>query len=179
MAAVLATTLDWCVFCNIPSLQIIILWNSEKPQPSRSKWPPMPVPLTVTDGRRKVRNQPVCLWSSVMSWSYLSDVFAARNVPFSSRLKNLLWFSRLSVRKLDCHALICNSHLSLPDHQSVSTSRCHRNRGGAEPGRGHGPVDQRGELCLLGVAELPWPDRGLPSQEPLLGPSEESLGLHL
>lgn len=34
--------------------QIIILWNSEKPPPNRSKWPPMPVPLTVTDGRRKV-----------------------------------------------------------------------------------------------------------------------------
>uniref|UniRef100_M4AQK3 Exostosin-1c n=1 Tax=Xiphophorus maculatus TaxID=8083 RepID=M4AQK3_XIPMA len=35
--------------------QIIILWNSEKPPPSRSKWPPMPVPLVVTDSRRKVR----------------------------------------------------------------------------------------------------------------------------
>uniref|UniRef100_A0A3Q2Y1Y4 Exostosin-1c-like n=1 Tax=Hippocampus comes TaxID=109280 RepID=A0A3Q2Y1Y4_HIPCM len=34
--------------------QIIILWNSEKAPPSRSKWPPMPVPLTVTDGKRKV-----------------------------------------------------------------------------------------------------------------------------
>ncbi|KAK3532048.1 hypothetical protein QTP86_003544 [Hemibagrus guttatus] len=34
--------------------QIIILWNSEKPPPHRSKWPPMPVPLVVTDGKRKV-----------------------------------------------------------------------------------------------------------------------------
>uniref|UniRef100_A0AAQ4QC06 Exostosin glycosyltransferase 1 n=1 Tax=Gasterosteus aculeatus aculeatus TaxID=481459 RepID=A0AAQ4QC06_GASAC len=37
--------------------QIIILWNSEKPPPSRSKWPPMPVPLTVTDGRRKTTSR--------------------------------------------------------------------------------------------------------------------------
>ncbi|RVE66608.1 hypothetical protein OJAV_G00109090 [Oryzias javanicus] len=37
--------------------QIIIVWNSEKPQPSRSKWPPMPVPLTVTDGRRKTTSR--------------------------------------------------------------------------------------------------------------------------
>lgn len=36
------------------SPQIIILWNSEKPPPNRNKWPPMPVPLIVTDGRRKV-----------------------------------------------------------------------------------------------------------------------------
>ncbi|CAM4630646.1 unnamed protein product [Leuciscus chuanchicus] len=34
--------------------QIIILWNSEKSLPQRSKWPPMPVPLIVTDGRRKI-----------------------------------------------------------------------------------------------------------------------------
>lgn len=45
------------MLCKICLFQIIILWNSEKPQPSRSKWPPMPVPLTVSDGRRKVRNQ--------------------------------------------------------------------------------------------------------------------------
>ncbi|KAI7798859.1 exostosin-1c, partial [Triplophysa rosa] len=37
--------------------QIIILWNSEKPPPHRSKWPPMPVPLTVTDGRRKTSSR--------------------------------------------------------------------------------------------------------------------------
>ncbi|CDQ68388.1 unnamed protein product [Oncorhynchus mykiss] len=37
--------------------QIIILWNSEKPLPPRSKWPPMPVPLTVTDGRRKTSSR--------------------------------------------------------------------------------------------------------------------------
>lgn len=38
----------------VVSPQIIILWNSEKPPPTRNKWPPMPVPLIVTDGRRKV-----------------------------------------------------------------------------------------------------------------------------
>lgn len=37
--------------------QIIILWNSEKPLPPRSKWPPMPVPLIVTDGRRKTSSR--------------------------------------------------------------------------------------------------------------------------
>ncbi|XP_054910931.1 exostosin-1c isoform X2 [Poeciliopsis prolifica] len=37
--------------------QIIILWNSEKPPPSRSKWPPMPVPLVITDGRRKTSSR--------------------------------------------------------------------------------------------------------------------------
>lgn len=36
-----------------------------------------------------------------------------------------------------------------------------------------------GELCLLGVAELPRADRGLPSEEPLLGSPEACLGLHL
>ncbi|KAJ3608957.1 hypothetical protein NHX12_023485, partial [Muraenolepis orangiensis] len=36
---------------------IIILWNSEKAPPPRSKWPPMPVPLTVTDGRRKTTSR--------------------------------------------------------------------------------------------------------------------------
>lgn len=36
-----------------------------------------------------------------------------------------------------------------------------------------------GELCLLGVAELPRADRGLPSEEPLLGSREACLGLHL
>ncbi|XP_051527551.1 exostosin-1c [Myxocyprinus asiaticus] len=37
--------------------QIIILWNSEKSPPNRSKWPPMPVPLIVTDGRRKTSSR--------------------------------------------------------------------------------------------------------------------------
>ncbi|KAM4630664.1 exostosin-1c isoform 1-T2 [Polymixia lowei] len=37
--------------------QIIILWNSEKPPPHRGKWPPTPVPLTVTDGRRKTTSR--------------------------------------------------------------------------------------------------------------------------
>uniref|UniRef100_A0A3Q2D6X4 Exostosin-1c-like n=1 Tax=Cyprinodon variegatus TaxID=28743 RepID=A0A3Q2D6X4_CYPVA len=37
--------------------QIIILWNCEKPPPSRSKWPPMPVPLIVTEGRRKTTSR--------------------------------------------------------------------------------------------------------------------------
>ncbi|XP_077599499.1 exostosin-1c isoform X1 [Stigmatopora nigra] len=37
--------------------QIIILWNSEKAPPSRSKWPPMPVPLTITDGKRKTTSR--------------------------------------------------------------------------------------------------------------------------
>ncbi|KAK2886879.1 hypothetical protein Q8A67_015107 [Cirrhinus molitorella] len=37
--------------------QIIILWNSEKPPPHRSKWPPMPVPLIITDGRRKTSSR--------------------------------------------------------------------------------------------------------------------------
>nr|XP_023687908.1 exostosin-1c-like [Paramormyrops kingsleyae] len=37
--------------------QIIILWNCEKPPPPRSKWPPMPVPLTVMDGRRKTTSR--------------------------------------------------------------------------------------------------------------------------
>lgn len=36
-----------------------------------------------------------------------------------------------------------------------------------------------GELCLLGLAELPREDCGIPSEEPLLGPSEARLGLHL
>ncbi|XP_012693106.2 exostosin-1c [Clupea harengus] len=37
--------------------QIIIIWNSEKPPPHRSKWPPMPVPLIVTDGRKKTTSR--------------------------------------------------------------------------------------------------------------------------
>lgn len=36
-----------------------------------------------------------------------------------------------------------------------------------------------GELCLLGVAELPWADCRLPSQKSLLGSPEARLGLHL
>lgn len=60
-------------------LQIIILWNSEKPPPNRSKWPPMPVPLIVTDGRRKVRSDTsnssdawVTAWQTVAQCLYLS-----------------------------------------------------------------------------------------------------------
>ncbi len=49
--AVIVCVLVWV------SCQIIILWNSEKPPPHRSKWPPMPVPLIITDGRRKVSIQ--------------------------------------------------------------------------------------------------------------------------
>ncbi|XP_076872573.1 exostosin-1 isoform X2 [Brachyhypopomus gauderio] len=33
--------------------QIVVLWNCEKPSPPRSKWPPVPVPLTVIQGERK------------------------------------------------------------------------------------------------------------------------------
>lgn len=40
-------------------------------------------------------------------------------------------------------------------------------------------VGPAGELCLLGVAELPREDRGIPSEEPLLGSPEARLGLHL
>lgn len=60
-------------------LQIIILWNSEKPPPNRNKWPPMPVPLIVTDGRRKVRSDTsnssdawVTAWQTVAQSLYLS-----------------------------------------------------------------------------------------------------------
>lgn len=41
--------------------------------------------------------------------------------------------------------------VSRSDHQSVSTSRCHRDRSSAESGRGHGPSDQRG-MSTRGVA---------------------------
>lgn len=91
--------------------------------------------------------------------------------------------------------------LLLSDHQPLPASRRHRNGGGAEPGRGHGAADQRGvrswthtlshthsqpdgllsagELRLPGVAQLPGPDRRLSAPEPLLGPAETRLGLHV
>ncbi|XP_008421263.1 exostosin-1c isoform X1 [Poecilia reticulata] len=62
--------------------QIIILWNSEKPPPSRSKWPPMPVPLVVTDSRRKVRavmSLPVC--STAASHQLFSCQTTSRFLP--------------------------------------------------------------------------------------------------
>ncbi|XP_043995416.1 exostosin-1c isoform X1 [Gambusia affinis] len=62
--------------------QIIILWNSEKPPPSRSKWPPMPVPLVVTDGRRKVRavmSLPVCFTAA--SHQLFSSQTTSRFLP--------------------------------------------------------------------------------------------------
>lgn len=48
------TKIENLTILAVVSPQIIILWNSEKPPPNRNKWPPMPVPLIVTDGRRKV-----------------------------------------------------------------------------------------------------------------------------
>ncbi|XP_014329726.1 exostosin-1c isoform X1 [Xiphophorus maculatus] len=62
--------------------QIIILWNSEKPPPSRSKWPPMPVPLVVTDSRRKVRavmSLPVCFTAA--SHQLFSSQTTSRFLP--------------------------------------------------------------------------------------------------
>lgn len=38
-----------------PPLQILVLWNCEKPPPPTEKWPQIAVPLTVIEGRRKVR----------------------------------------------------------------------------------------------------------------------------
>nr|XP_032608511.2 exostosin-like 1 isoform X1 [Taeniopygia guttata] len=57
--------------------------------------------------------------------------------------------------------------------------RGHPDGRGAEPGRGHQPLHQRGGFCLLGVAQLPRAHRGLPHAEPLLGPRAGALGLHL
>lgn len=36
-------------------LQILVLWSSEKPSPPSGKWPQTTVPLTVIQGRSKVR----------------------------------------------------------------------------------------------------------------------------
>ncbi|XP_058675851.1 exostosin-like 1 isoform X1 [Ammospiza caudacuta] len=57
--------------------------------------------------------------------------------------------------------------------------RGHPDGRGAEPGRGHQPVHQRGGFCLLGVAQLPRAHRGLPHAEPLLGRRAGPLGLHV
>lgn len=87
---------DWLFLCSgkIRLFQIIILWNSEKPQPSRSKWPPMPVPLTVTDGRRKVRKRPACLrvpghlWAQetcIMTPSLIHDSSLSSTAPRSNQ----------------------------------------------------------------------------------------------
>ncbi|KAK6474157.1 exostosin-1c-like [Huso huso] len=37
--------------------QIIILWNSEKPAPPRSRWPETPVPLSIVEGKRKISSR--------------------------------------------------------------------------------------------------------------------------
>lgn len=36
-------------------VQIVVLWNCDKPLPPRNKWPSTSVPLTVTEGQTKVR----------------------------------------------------------------------------------------------------------------------------
>lgn len=35
-------------------VQIVVLWNCDKPLPPRNKWPSTSVPLTVTEGQTKV-----------------------------------------------------------------------------------------------------------------------------
>ncbi|MBN3271352.1 EXT1C protein, partial [Polyodon spathula] len=37
--------------------QIIIVWNSEKPTPPRSRWPETPVPLSIVEGKRKTSSR--------------------------------------------------------------------------------------------------------------------------
>lgn len=102
----------------VVSPQIIILWNSEKPPPNRNKWPPMPVPLIVTDGRRKVSASDIVTNCRALLWS---SVICSADGPWRRNLTVLV---------------------ALADHQPVPTSRRHRDGSGAEPGRGHGPADQ-------------------------------------
>lgn len=104
-----------------PLLQIIILWNSEKPPPSRSKWPPMPVPLTVTDGRRKVRagvsasysSQTPTRTSELQRWHSSSLlVYLSPSVFLRLRFSNLL--SRLPLflpLRADLKSEMCVDHL--------------------------------------------------------------------
>nr|XP_047929018.1 exostosin-like 1 [Anser cygnoides] len=40
-----------------PPLQILVLWNCEKPPPPTEKWPQIAVPLTVIEGRRKLSDR--------------------------------------------------------------------------------------------------------------------------
>lgn len=213
-----------CVLWNasLLLLQIIILWNSEKPPPSRSKWPPMPVPLTVTDGRRKVRSsathsshwrllrrlsdsKTICQsrQSVYVSLTLLIDVYFILSCPCTSdmftdpcgihlhkchsfppslpvclffpphKTKSIVIHSFQSVSMIYCNIIISHSFLdslksqarlhipystitkiyyciSLSDHQSVSTSRCHRDRSSTESGRGYSTTDQWGVCPRVG-----------------------------
>lgn len=107
------------VLCRIllhcAPLQIIIVWNSEKPPPHRSKWPPMPVPLVVTDGRRKV---------SVTTWGYRQTVAICKEQTpiFQGSLHDLLWFQQTSSRFLPHAAIETEAVLSLDEDSVLLTS---------------------------------------------------------
>lgn len=47
-------TTEATTLCFFP-VQIMVLWNCDKPLPPRNKWPSTSVPLTVTEGLTKVR----------------------------------------------------------------------------------------------------------------------------
>lgn len=47
-------TTEAITLCFFP-VQIVVLWNCDKPLPPRNKWPSTSVPLTVTEGQTKVR----------------------------------------------------------------------------------------------------------------------------
>lgn len=41
--------------CVTLSLQVIVLWNCDKPLPAKHRWPPTSVPVIVIEGESKVK----------------------------------------------------------------------------------------------------------------------------
>lgn len=125
--AVIVCVLVWV------SCQIIILWNSEKPPPHRSKWPPMPVPLIITDGRRKV---------SIQVWEQ------------SSHVCKRWWDLALSL----CTSCLTRLFSPVPsvfaDEQPFPATCSYWNGGGFEPRWRHSAVDQRGRVSSFSYIVL-------------------------
>lgn len=44
-------------------LQVIVLWNCDKPLPAKHRWPPTSVPVIVIEGESKVNNHTDLIFS--------------------------------------------------------------------------------------------------------------------
>uniref|UniRef100_A0A8C3MS15 Exostosin like glycosyltransferase 1 n=1 Tax=Geospiza parvula TaxID=87175 RepID=A0A8C3MS15_GEOPR len=145
--------------------QIVVLWSCEKPPPPSGKWPQSSVPLTIIQGRRKVRGPGQGQGAGTGAGEQ-----GQGQGPWRDTGRGLGQPPQGTIL----------SFLPPPTAQRpLLPVRGHPDGRGAEPGRGHRPLHQRGGFCLLGVAQLPRAHRGLPHAEPLLGRRAGPLGLHL
>uniref|UniRef100_A0A8C3MKE9 Exostosin like glycosyltransferase 1 n=1 Tax=Geospiza parvula TaxID=87175 RepID=A0A8C3MKE9_GEOPR len=118
--------------------QIVVLWSCEKPPPPSGKWPQSSVPLTIIQGRRKVRGPGQGQGAGTGAGEQ-----GQGQGPWRDTGRGLGQPPQGTIL----------SFLPPPTAQRpLLPVRGHPDGRGAEPGRGHRPLHQRGEA----LAPAPW-----------------------